>query len=145
MHAKMQDHIGAERVAQPHIELYERMRRRKATFKHQAHRIAFIAERWLQPDKDIAEILAKDKDAAAIGLNLAGGRAPNSLDRFERRRVANDGIGIDKGRHIARLAISCRIALQYGRAQIINGFRHVDGIAVCLHAQHRVMQTFKHA
>jgi hypothetical protein len=47
--AEMQHRVGAEIIAQPAIEGREGVRRRKALFEQQTHRIAFVAERagWM--------------------------------------------------------------------------------------------------
>ena len=121
------------------------MRWGKAALEQQAHRIAFIAKCWLQADEDIAKMLAQNEHRPPVGLYLAGRSTPDSLDLRQRLGVAHNRISRHKFRYVCRLSVDAGIALQHFRAQIIHCGWHVDQIAIRLHAQHGVVQTFKHA
>ena len=144
MHAEMQQSIGFKGVAQPQVELREGMGGGKAALEQQAHRVAFIAERGLQSDKDIAELFAQHEHPAAIGLHATGGGAPDGFHLGQMGGVAHDDIGIDKGRDIGGLAVKRGIAPQNSCAQVIDRYRHIKGVAIGLHRGQRVVQAFKH-
>ena len=61
VHAKVQKSISVKGSAQPVVELDEGKGRRKTTLEQQAHRIAFIAECWLQAHEHIAKMLAQNE------------------------------------------------------------------------------------
>lgn len=45
--------------------------------EEQAHRVALIAEGGLHPDEDLAKLLAKNQQLAAVGVQLACMRGSN--------------------------------------------------------------------
>ena len=98
MHAEVQQHVGAEILAQPAVEGGEGVGRGEAFLEQQAHRVAFVAEDGLQADEDVAELLAEHEDAAPVGLRAAGGGAPDGLDLVQPAGAADDLGGGDAWR-----------------------------------------------
>src|SRR6187431_2450455 len=108
MGAEMQYRAGTEILAQPAIERREGMRRRKALFEQQPHRIALVAKGGLDADENVAEALTEHEDRAAVALLLPWRRAPLRLDLAQPFFAANMiagrdadvdiGIGAEAGR-----------------------------------------------
>ena len=80
MGAEMQGCVRAEIFADITVKCRESMRRGEAAFEQQPHWVAFIAKGWLDADKDITEMRAKDVDGLTVALLAARGRAPLCLN-----------------------------------------------------------------
>ncbi len=89
MGAEMQDGVGAVVLPQPAVEGGEGVGRREALLEEQPHRVALVAEAGLDADEDVAEALAQDEQALAVGELPAGCRAPGALDLVEMSLLAD--------------------------------------------------------
>ncbi|MCY1169564.1 hypothetical protein D9M73_96090 [compost metagenome] len=145
MRAEMQHGVRAEILAQPAIESGKGVRRGETALEQQAHRIAFIAERRLQADEDIAELAPKDLHRGAIGLQLAGCRPPTRLDLGQPRFARDDAVGGDAGMDIGLGAIARGIAVQDRVAQRIHAGGHLHSIAFARQPLQRRVERGEHA
>ena len=80
---------GPEVFAQPAVERRESVRGCEALLEQQAHRVAFVAERRLHADEDVAEAFAIDEEAELPSLCCLPGAGPHcasiSFRCFSRR------------------------------------------------------------
>ena len=144
MGAEMQGSVGAEIFADEAIKCGECMCRGEATFEQQPHWVAFIAKGWLDADKDIAEMRAKDVDGLTVALLAAGGRAPLRLDLRQIFFAADMVIGTDARCDIGVCAKLCSIAMKQRVTQHINAFWYVNRVAVIAHTLHCCMERLEH-
>ena len=145
MRAEMQHGVRAEILAQPTVESGKGMRRGEAALEQQAHRIALIAERRLQPDEHIAELRAQNLHRGAIRLQLARRRAPACLDLLQPRLARDDRVGADLGMDIGFGPEARGIALQNRFAQRIDRGWNFDLIAFAVEPLQRRVERRKHA
>ena len=121
------------------------MRRGKAAFEQQTHRVAFITKRWLHSDQQITELMPHDKNGLTVGELLAGRRAPMRFDvsqvTFAPHMVFCGNQRVDIGIR----AVLHTVAFQNLVFQGFAGFGQVDGIALFLHGLHGVQERLEHS
>ena len=144
MGAEMQHCVGAEILAHPAIEGREGVGGGEALFEKQAHGIALVAEGGLHAHEDIAEALAQDLDAGAIGLLPAGRRAPLGLDLLQPALAAHMLLGGHAHMHIGESAETLGVAFDDGAAQGVHGGWGLDRIARALHGVQHAIERFEH-
>ena len=144
MGAEMQHCVGAEIFAHPAIEGREGVGRREALFEEQAHGVALVAEGGLHAHEDIAEALAQDLDAGAIGLLPAGRRAPLGLDLLQPALAAHMLFGGHAHMHIGERAETLGVAFDDGAAQGVHGGGRLHRIARALHGVQHAEERFEH-
>ena len=140
MHAEMQQHVGAEILAQVPVEGRKGVRRSEATIKQQAHRVAFVTHGGLNPDQHVSKPLAEHEQRRAVRLMPAGRRAPLRLDLREMRLAPDVIVDIDTSDNIGAGAEARVVALDDPLAQRVDGLRNLDGVAGLLHRLQSSMQ-----
>ena len=141
--AEMQDRVGLEIFAKIAIEGREGVRRCQTFLEEQAHRIAFVTEGRLHADQHIAELLAQHEDRVTVAQLLARRRTPLRLDFLEPALATHMVVGLDQDMHIGISAVLLGIALEHRLAQRVNTVGHVDGVALRLHADERVVERLE--
>ncbi len=117
---------------------------REATLEKQPHRVALVAEGWLQTHEDIAERGPEHEDAAAVGLVATGCRSPLRLDLREPGLARHVVLGGNPELDVRRRAEARRIAAEQALAQGVDRIRHIDPVALGLHGVQRVPQRAEH-
>ena len=133
MGTKMQHGIGTETLAQPTIEMRERVCRRKPTLKQHAHGVTFVTHGGLNPHQHIAERFAQHEKMLAVGPILARCRPPLRLDLCEpgfRKHVVIHRHTLE---HIGLGAKLFGIALQDRVAEFGVRIGEVDVVTLFLH------------
>ena len=80
MGTEVQDGICLKALAQVAIKSGKRMGWRKAFFKQQTHRVAFVTKGWLHTDENSAKIKPIDKNRLSVTLQTPWCRSPLSAD-----------------------------------------------------------------
>ena len=142
--AEMQHGIGPEILLEVAIEGREGVGRREALLEQEAHRVALVSERGLDPDEDIAEVAPEHVDRAAIGLLLAGRRPPLGLDLLQPGLAAHVIVRRDLHRDVGVRAMLARVARHDALAQRVDPFGQIDGVALGLERDERVPQALEH-
>ena len=131
MRAEMQDGMGPEIFADLTIECREGVRRGKTALEQQAHRIALIAETWLQPDEHVAELRAESRIKMRPSRQLAARRrAPFSSIAARcgsRRTWSSTGM---RTCTFASVPVRAGISAEQSFAQRIRACRHIHIIAI---------------
>ena len=140
MGAEMQHRMGAKILGKPAVEGGESVGRCEAALEQQAHRVAFVAEAGLYADEHVPELHAKDEDVAAIGLNPARRRSPDSLDLLQPWGAPHMPVHINARADIGGGAELLAVAVDDHLAQDIVVFWDIHRVAGCLHRGQRMVQ-----
>jgi hypothetical protein len=140
MGAEVKNGVGGEILPQPAVKGRESVGRREAALEEQPHRIALIAEGWLDADEQLSKACAEHVDGAAVALLPAGSRAPLRFDRAQVRLAPDMIVGGDAGGDVGIGAEPLRIAAENGLAQHIDIGWNVDIITVVAKPQQGCLQ-----
>ena len=133
MGTKVQHGIGAKILAQPTIEMGERMGGRKPALKQHPHGIAFVTHRRLNPHQHIAKGFAQHEKVLTVGPLLARCRPPLRLDLCEPGLCAHVVIHGHALEHIGLGAKLLGVALQDRVTKFGVGVREIDVVTLLPH------------
>ena len=142
--AEVQHSVCGEILTEPAIEGREGMRRRKAAFEHQAHRVALVSEARLQSDEHISELSAQHEYRAAIRELTSRRRAPLAFNLREVPLPANMIIRGDAGMDIGICTKALRVAFKQLQTEIFNGAWNLYAVSTGFHRLQRIVQRCKH-
>ena len=142
--AEVQHGVRSEILTEPAIEGREGMRRRKAAFEHQAHRVALVSEARLQADEHISELSAQHEYRAAIRELTSRRRAPLAFNLREVPLPANMIIRGDAGMDIGIRTKALRVAFKQLQTKIFNGAWNLCAVSTGFHRLQRIVQRCKH-
>ncbi len=144
MRAEVQHGVSREILRDIAVEGRKGMGGREATLEKQPHRVALVAEGWLQTHEDIAERGPEHEDAAAVGLMATGCRSPLRLDLREPGLACHVVLGGNTKLDVRRRAEARRIAAEQALAQGVDRDRNLDPVALALHGVKGVPQRAEH-
>ena len=142
---KCSNDVGAEILAQVAVEGREGMRRSEPAIKQQAHGVAFVTHRGLNPDQHVSETLAEHEQRRAVRLMPARRRAPLRLDLREMRLAPDVIVDIDARDNVGAGAEARVVALDDPLAQRVDRLGDLDGVAGFLHRLQGSMQELINA
>jgi len=143
--AEVEQRVRVEILAQPAVEGAEGVRGREAALEQQPHRIAFVTERGLHADEDVAEALAQHMDRGAVRLLATGCGAPLRLDLREVGFAAHVIVHEDARVDVAVRTVARGVAGEDRLAQRVHGGGHVDRVARRLEFAQRGVDALEHA
>ena len=116
------------------------MCRGEPLLEEQPHGIALVAEGGLDTDKDVAELGAEHEQRAAVGLLLAGCRAPLGLDLGQVRLASDMIVDRDADMHVGVGAETSGVAVDDLLAQRVDILGHIDLVAFRVHRLEGVIE-----